>query len=124
MSTIVRYRKANGTIALYESTSRYDPVSKQSRPIRKYLGIEDPETGELIPSTGKPGRPRKRLEGEEMKMGEDGEYKRLYEGLKHEIDRKDGVIRELREKIATMEAKQRKQKQTIDSVKKLLDTLD
>ena len=36
---------------MYESTSHYDPVTKQSRPIRKYLGRLDPETGELIPST-------------------------------------------------------------------------
>ena len=38
-------------VTLYESTSHYDPVTKQSRPIRKYLGKLDPETGELIPST-------------------------------------------------------------------------
>ena len=42
-------------MALYESTSYYDPETKQSRPRRKYLGIEDPETGKLIPSSGKKG---------------------------------------------------------------------
>ena len=41
---------------LYEFTSYYDPETKQSRHKRKYLGIEDPETGELIPSSGKRGR--------------------------------------------------------------------
>lgn len=50
--TIVRYtNKKTGTVTLYESTSHYDPKTKQSRPIRKYLGRLDPETGELIPST-------------------------------------------------------------------------
>ena len=43
--------KKTGVVTLYESTSHYDPVTKQSRPIRKYLGKLDPETGELIPST-------------------------------------------------------------------------
>ena len=55
--SIVRYvNKKTGRVALYESTSRYDPVLKQSRPVRKYLGTEDPVTHELIPSTHKRGR--------------------------------------------------------------------
>ena len=50
--SVVRYtNKKTGAVTLYESTSHYDPVTKQSRPIRKYLGRLDPETGELIPST-------------------------------------------------------------------------
>ena len=55
--SIVRYvNKKTGRVAVYESTSHYDPETKQSRPIRKYLGTEDPETGKLIPSSGKRGR--------------------------------------------------------------------
>ena len=55
--SIVRYvNKKTGQVALYESTSHYDPETKQSRPIRKYLGTEDPETGKLIPSSGRRGR--------------------------------------------------------------------
>lgn len=55
--SIVRYtNKTTGVVTLYESTSHYDPETKQSRPVRKYLGREDPETGELIPSTGRRGR--------------------------------------------------------------------
>lgn len=50
--SIVRYtNKKTGAVTLYESTSHYDPVTKQSRPIRKYLGRLDLETGKLIPST-------------------------------------------------------------------------
>ena len=57
MSTIVQhYDKKTGKIRVYESTPHYDPVSKQSRPRRKYLGTIDPETGELIPSSGRRGR--------------------------------------------------------------------
>ena len=54
--SIVKYKLSNGQIAVYESTSYYDPEKKQARPKRKYLGMEDPATGELIPSSGKRGR--------------------------------------------------------------------
>ena len=55
--SIVKYtNKKTGVVTLYESTSHYDPETKQSRPVRKYLGREDPITGELIPSSGKRGR--------------------------------------------------------------------
>lgn len=55
--TIVHYRdKRTGRVQVYESTPHYDPKTKQSRPRRKYLGTLDPETGELIPSSGRPGR--------------------------------------------------------------------
>ena len=55
--SIVRYKnKKTGVVAVYESTSHYDPVTKSSRPSRKYLGTENPITGELIPSSGKRGR--------------------------------------------------------------------
>ena len=57
MSTIVRhYDKKTGKTRVYESTPHYDPVTKQSRPKRKYLGTLDPETGELIPSSRRRGR--------------------------------------------------------------------
>ena len=55
--SIVKYtNKKTGIVSWYESTSHYDPETKQSRPVRKYLGREDPVTGELIPSSGKRGR--------------------------------------------------------------------
>lgn len=57
MPTIVNhYDKKTGRIQVFESTPHYDPVTKQSRPIRKYLGTRDPVTNELIPSSGKRGR--------------------------------------------------------------------
>lgn len=57
MPTIVQhFDKKTGKTRVYESTPHYDPVTKQSRPKRKYLGTLDPETGELIPSSGRRGR--------------------------------------------------------------------
>lgn len=95
--SIVRYtNKKTGQVMLYESTSHYDPETKQSRPKRKYLGIEDPETGELIPSSGKRGR-KKRQEGEEPKRRATPEekYKAKYEKLLSQCDEKDARIKEL-----------------------------
>lgn len=55
--SIVKYtNKKTGVVSWYESTSHYDPETKQSRPTRKYLGREDPITGELIPSSRQRGR--------------------------------------------------------------------
>lgn len=57
MPTIVKhYDKKTGKTRVYESTPHYDPITKQSRPKRKYLGTLDPETGKLIPSSGRRGR--------------------------------------------------------------------
>lgn len=57
--SIVKYKNQSGVMYAYEATSQYDPITKQSRPIRKYLGRVDPETGEIVPTTGKRGRPPK-----------------------------------------------------------------
>lgn len=96
--SIVRYvNKKTGKVALYESTSHYDPITKQSRPIRKYLGTEDPETGALIPSSGKRGRQKG-----SGNSGDDGtkqkpktDYRLLAETLTKECREKDARIKAL-----------------------------
>lgn len=55
MST-VRQRRANGSVYVYESHNVWDKEAKKVRAVRTYLGREDPETGELIPSSGRAGR--------------------------------------------------------------------
>lgn len=57
MSAIVKYTRKDGSVFAYESTAKWDASKKQSRPIRKYLGKVDPESGAIIPSSGKRGRP-------------------------------------------------------------------
>ena len=96
--SIVRYvNKKTGKVALYESTSHYDPETKQSRPIRKYLGTEDPETGRLIPSSGKRGRQKASGSGEShgKKNEPETDYKFLAEILKKECMEKDAKIKAL-----------------------------
>lgn len=96
--SIVRYvDKKTGRVLLYESTSYYDPVKKQSRPKRKYLGVEDPVTGELIPSSKKPGRKKgsKNLPTQIKEITNEPDYRLMYETLKKESDEKDAVIKKL-----------------------------
>ncbi len=95
--SIVRYtNKKTGQVALYESTSYYDPETKQSRPRRKYLGTEDPETGELIPSSGKRGR-KKSAGGEvhQKREKQEDKYKIKYDRLLNECSEKDARIKNL-----------------------------
>lgn len=94
--TIVRYtNKKTGVVSLYESTSYYDPETKQSRPKRKYLGTEDPVTGELIPSSGKRGR-KKQAEGDAAKPKKSGtDYKEKYDRLRAEKTEADARIKQL-----------------------------
>ncbi len=95
--SLVRYtNKKTGVVTVYESTSHYDPVTKQSRPIRKYLGVEDPKTGKIIPSSGKPGR-KKSTEstGRSVAKEDENNYKLLYEKEKKENKDKDARIKEL-----------------------------
>ena len=95
--SIVRYtNKKTGAVAIYESTSYYDPKTKQSRPKRKYLGTEDPETGELIPTSGKRGR--KKSDGSaptSRRTKAEESYKEKYEKLKQECTERDERIKQL-----------------------------
>lgn len=96
--SIVRYvNKKTGKVALYESTSHYDPKTKQSRPVRKYLGTEDPETGSLIPSSGKRGRQKESGSGTShgKKKEPETDCRFLVETLKKECMEKDARIKAL-----------------------------
>ena len=95
--SLVRYtNKKTGVVTVYESTSHYDPETKQSRPIRKYLGIEDPKTGKIIPSSGKPGRKKSTESASKPTPKVDGtDYKLLYEQAKKENAEKDAKIKAL-----------------------------
>ena len=108
--SLVRYtNKKTGVVTVYESISHYDPVTKQSRPIRKYLGVEDPKTGEIIPSSGKPGRKKASdpTSRPAVPKKDSTDYKLLYEVQKKENAEKDTRIKELERQnkllVATLE---------------------
>ena len=95
--SIVRYvNKKTGAVALYESTSHYDPEMKQSRPKRKYLGTEDPETGALIPTSGKRGRKKASADTKKPRPKKANvDYKEKYDVLQKECAVKDARIKHL-----------------------------
>ena len=56
---IIKHKTKSGVIYCYESTPKWDPVHKQARPEKTYLGRWDEETQSIIPTTGKRGRKKK-----------------------------------------------------------------
>lgn len=110
--SIVRHKdKKSGSIRVFESTSHYDPVSKKSRPTKKYLGIEDPLTGELIPSSGRKGRRKKEnpaeAQADSCKKRSEKDYKPLYEDYREKYEksklRADSLERENKRLYAQLE---------------------
>lgn len=105
--SIVRYtNKKTGVVTLYESTSHYDPETKQSRPVRKYLGREDPVTGELIPSSRKRGRKKDIPEdiGTTSNILGDDAVSILRSRYEKDLSARDTIIKEQAETIKKLEA--------------------
>ena len=92
--SIVKYKNQSGITYAYEATSQYDPTTKQSRPKRKYLGRVDPETGEIIPTTGKRGRPPKNVDG--LSSEDNGACRESGPALDARLSRAEAEIAELR----------------------------
>lgn len=113
--SLVRYtNKKTGVVTVYESTSHYDPITKQSRPIRKYLGVEDPETGKIIPSSGKPGRKKSTESTSRPAPKKDvTDYKLLYEQEKKASADKDARIKALENKNKLLVANLEHMQETI-----------
>ena len=113
--SLVRYtNKKTGVVTVYESTSHYDPETKQSRPKRKYLGVEDPKTGEIIPSSGKPGRKKSTESTSRPTPKKEGiDYKLLYEKQKKENAEKDTQIKVLESKNKLLVANLEHMRETI-----------
>lgn len=90
--TIVKYKNQSGAVYAYDQTSVYDPVKKQSRPVRKYLGRVDPETGEIISTKGKRGRPPKHPKDESGKDPGTEDFKKLYQDKCREAEALEKAI--------------------------------
>lgn len=112
--SIVRYTNpTTGRVTVYESTSYYDPVLKQSRPKRKYLGTEDPETGELIPSSKRPGRPRKHDQNSET---EGMISLTQYEQLQGRLSSKEKEVEQLKEELTALKEENKEMKRAFQRI--------
>lgn len=102
MPTIVQhYDKKTGKTRVYESTPHYDPVTKQSRPKRKYLGTLDTETGELIPSPGRRGRTSS---SKNVTTTEEGTTSAKITDLQNTISEKEAEIASLQSEVKALKA--------------------
>ena len=100
MPTIVQhYDKKTGKTRVYESTPHYDPVTKQSRPKRKYLGTLDTATGELIPSSGHRGRT-----SSNATTTEEGTTSAKITDLQNTISKKEAEIASLQSEVKDLKA--------------------
>jgi len=101
---IVKYKNQSGVTYAYEQTSVYDAEKKQSRPVRKYLGRVDPDTGEIISTKGRRGRPPKQQGGSDGEAGS-GDYKALYQEKCSELDKAQKALARANAKIEQLNAR-------------------
>lgn len=120
MSSIVYYRnsKTNRTYA-YEVEAKWNSEKGYSVPKRKYLGRVDPVTNEIIPSTGKPGRPTKA-----KPIGDDSAENVSRENeLEQKLADCSRIIMELKQEISRLKKKDEQEKQTLKKISQLVDEL-
>ena len=99
MAIVKVYNKARDITYVYESTSYWDKNLKQPRSHRKLLGRLDPVTGNIIPTAKRTSEKAAMPESQNS----DTDYKALYGQLLSSIERKDAIIRDLKEKLAAAE---------------------
>ena len=107
MAMVKQYHADTDTTYVYSSEYYWDPEKKQSRSKRRLIGKIDPDTGEIIPTGKKTGRPR-RSAAEDPEQ--DPPLQGSIPGSDQEDSRKDKTIRELKlaldqkdEQIRTLE---------------------
>lgn len=106
MSIVIYTNKKTGIRYAYENESYWVPELKQARNRRKYLGRVD-DDGNIIPSTGKRGRPA-------GSAADRSGYKDKYLAASEAVRKKDKEIAELKKE-------NKKLKSVIDEIQKLIN---
>ncbi len=113
MGYIRNINKKTGFVSVYETQSFVDPVTNRKKNRRIYIGHEDPVTGELIHSSGQPGRRNKR---ESKHYKSSIPYKDDYEEALSELKKTRNEVSELTRKL-------NEQKQSRELVVSTLETI-
>lgn len=100
MAIIKQYHADTDTTYVYSSEYYWDPEKKQSRSKRRVIGKIDPETGEVVPTGGKRGRPRKASPEAEPS---DPPVRAGSAGSTKEHNREDSQVQELKLSLAQKE---------------------
>ena len=103
MSIVYHTNRDTGVTYAFESTPRWDPVRKQSRPTRKYLGRVDPITNEIIPSSGRRGRVKKSEDTINDPEMLNRDYKERYEQVLAEAKKTSERLQESERRIRKLE---------------------
>lgn len=109
-----------GIVYVYSSESYWDKEAKKKRERRKLIGKMD-ENGNMIPTNGKPGRPKKQKEESSAKAQDESSLQQEMQQMKASYERRLQVqaerIAELESRVRTME---REEKATVDALAKIL----
>ncbi len=109
-----------GIVYVYASESYWDKEAKKKKERRKLIGKMD-ENGNVIPTNGKPGRPKKQRENPEGQAQDESslqkEMQQMKESYEHRLQAQAEKIAELESRIRTME---REERSTVDALEKIL----
>ncbi len=109
-----------GIVYVYSSESYWDKEAKKKKERRKLIGKMD-ENGNVIPTNGKPGRPKKQKEEPSAKVQEENSLQQEMQQMKESYERRLQAqaerIAELESRLRTME---REEKSTVDALTRIL----
>ncbi len=112
---IVKYtNKKTNQVYAYESKAVWDPVLKQSRPVRTYLGRVD-ENGNIQPTTRKKARAKAAAE-----EGTGADYKAQYDAAVKDIQKYLARITELQEEITKLKSENSRLERTLEKIRELV----
>lgn len=112
MAIIKQYRPDRDVTYCYESVSYWDPELKQARSKRKLIGKLDPETGEIVPTSGKPGRKKgsknksreeKAQDHQQVADAMNDHYRSLYEKQKDKNEQLREEVKALKKSLSALE---------------------
>lgn len=109
-----------GIVYVYASESYWDKDAKKKKERRKLIGKMD-ENGNMVPTNGKPGRPKKQREDpvgkQQDESGLQKEMQQMKESYERRLQAQAEKIADLESRIRTME---REERSTIDALEKIL----
>ena len=108
-----------GIVYVYSSSSYWDKEAKKKKEHRKLIGRLD-ENGNVVPTSGKRGRPKKQKEEPTTTQDENSlqmKMEQMKESYEKRLQGQADKIAELESKLRTME---REEKATVEALEKIL----
>jgi len=109
-----------GVVYVYESHSYWDKIEKKTKAHRKLIGRLD-ENGNVVPTSGHPGRPRKKPIAPTMDESQIDAFKAMETKLQARIDSLTKANAELAKEVREMK---RKQTELLSAMKNVVQRFD